>query len=60
MVRLLSQGETDASLLSKVIHGRTVKRVGRDVITAALIDVISEVDIDQSEGKRKKAESRMG
>jgi transposase len=32
--------------LTKVIHGRTVNRVGRDVIQASLTGVISEMDID--------------
>lgn len=46
VIRLLSEGVTDASRLSEVIHSRTMKRVGKEVITASLTGVISEVDID--------------
>lgn len=46
VVRLISQGVTDANHLACVIHGRTVNRVGKDTITASLTGVISEVDID--------------
>lgn len=46
VVRLLSEGITDANQLATVIHGRTVNRVGKDTIIASLTGVISEVDID--------------
>lgn len=56
VVKLLSQGETDAAQLSKVIHGRTVNRVGKDVIIAALTGVVSEVDIDLIRQYREEIE----
>ena len=46
VVRLLSEGVTDAVKLSEVIHGRTVNRVGKDVVVASLTGVVSEVDVD--------------
>ena len=36
VVRLLSEGTVDPEELSKVIHGRTKKRAGEDVIVSAL------------------------
>lgn len=56
VVKLLSQGETDAVQLSKVIHGRTVNRVGREVIISALTGVVSEVDIDLIRQYREEIE----
>lgn len=46
VVRLISEGITDAVHLASFIHGRTVNRVGKDTIIAALTGVISETDID--------------
>ena len=46
VVKLLSEGVSDASLLLEKVHGRTVKRVGKEVLTAALTGVVSEVDVD--------------
>lgn len=46
VVRLISEGVTDANRLVGVIHGRTVNRVGKDTIIASLTGVVSEVDID--------------
>ena len=46
VVRLLSEGIVDAERLMEAIHGRTVNRVGKDVIRAALAGVVNEVDID--------------
>lgn len=46
VVKLLSEGVSDASLLLEKVHGRTVKRAGREVLTAALTGVVSEVDVD--------------
>lgn len=46
VVRLLSEGIVDAERLMEAIHGRTVNRVGKDVIRAALTGVVNEVDID--------------
>ena len=46
VVRLISEGITDANHLACVIHGRTVNRVGKDTIIASLTGVVSEVDID--------------
>lgn len=46
VVKSLSEGVSDASLLLEKVHGRTVKRVGKKVLTAALTGVVSEVDVD--------------
>ena len=46
VVRLISEGITSAEELQKVIHSRTVNRVGKDVIRGSLTGVISSVDID--------------
>ena len=46
VVRLISEGVTSVQELEKVIHTRTVNRVGKDVIRGALTGVISSVDID--------------
>lgn len=46
VVRLLASGQTDPGELVKVIHGRTIKRVGRKVIMGALTGVITGTDID--------------
>ena len=46
VVRLISEGVTSAEKLEKVIHPRTVNRVGKEVIRGALTGVISSVDID--------------
>ena len=46
MVKLLSEGIVNAEKLTEAIHGRTVNRVGKEVITAALTGVVTEVDID--------------
>lgn len=56
VVRLLSEGITDANRLVCVIHGRTVKRVGKDTIIASLTGVISEVDIDLIRQYREEVE----
>lgn len=41
----LIDGERDPARLVSLIHGRTVKRVGKDVLTAALTALFSECDI---------------
>ena len=46
VVRLLSEGTVDPEELSKVIHGRTKKRAGEDVIISALTGIVTDVDID--------------
>lgn len=46
VVEKIASGETDPETLTKLIHGRTINRVGRDVITASLTGVITQVDID--------------
>jgi transposase len=46
VVKLLSEGIVNAEKLTEAIHGRTVNRVGKEVITAALTGVVNEVDID--------------
>ena len=46
VVEKIASGETDPETLTKLIHGRTINRVGREVITASLTGVITQVDID--------------
>ena len=46
VVEKIASGETDSETLTKLIHGRTINRVGREVITASLTGVITQVDID--------------
>lgn len=56
VVRLLSEGVTDAVQLSEAIHGRTVNRVGKKTITDSLTGVISEADIDMIRQYREEIE----
>ena len=56
VVRLLSNGVTDAEKLTDAIHGRTVNRVGKEVIIASLTGVVSEVDIDLIRQYREEIE----
>lgn len=45
VIRLISEGITNANHPACVIHGRTVNWTGKEVIVASLTGVISEVDI---------------
>ena len=60
VVEKIASGKTDPETLTKLMHGRTINRVGRDVITASFTGVITQVDIDsihqmneESAGKKK-------
>ena len=46
IVKLLSQGVTDAEVLVKELHGRTINRHGRETLVKALTGVVGETDID--------------
>ena len=46
VVRLISEGVYDSKELTKVIHTRTINRVGRDVVQASLTGIISDTDVD--------------
>lgn len=46
VVTKITEGETRATELVKEIHGRTIKRCGRDTIIAALDGVVRQADID--------------
>lgn len=46
VVRLIAGGVKDPAELVKVIHGRTVNRVGKDVVLASLSGVVSDTDVD--------------
>ena len=46
IVKLISQGVTDAEILVKEPHGRTINRHGRETLVKALTGVVSETDID--------------
>ena len=46
IVKLISQGVTDAEVLEKELHGRTINRHGTETLVKALTGVVSETDID--------------
>lgn len=46
IVKLISQGVTDAEVLVKELHGRTINRHGRETLMKALTGVVNETDID--------------
>ena len=46
VVEKISEGITDPKVLVSLIHGRTINRVGTDVITASLTGVITQTDTD--------------
>lgn len=46
IVRLLSQGVTDAEVLVEELHGRTINKHGRETLIKALTGVVGETDID--------------
>ena len=46
VVEKISEGVTDPKVLTGLIHGRIMNRVGKDVITASLTGVIMQTDID--------------
>lgn len=46
IVRLISQGITDASVLVEQLHGRTINRHGRETLIKALTGVVNDTDID--------------
>ena len=45
IVRLISEGQTSPDELVKQVHGRTVNRVGKDILIGALTGVINDADI---------------
>lgn len=56
VVRLISEGETSPEKLAAVIHGRTVNRVGKDTVIAALTGVITQTDIDMMKQLREEVD----
>lgn len=56
VVRLLSEGIRNPNELFKVIHSRTVNRVGKDIILASLTGVFSDTDIDIIRQLREEVE----
>ena len=46
VVEKISEGVTDPKVLTRLIHGRILNRVGKDIITASLTGVITQTDID--------------
>ena len=46
IVKLISQGVTDASVLVEHLHGRTINKHGREVLMNALTGVVNDTDID--------------
>ena len=56
VVRLISEGIRNPAELAKVIHGRIVNRVGKDIVLASLTGVISDTDIDVIRQLREEVE----
>ena len=54
VVKLLSEGVTAPEALLEVIHGRTVKRVGKETLKSALTGVVTETDIDLNRQYREE------
>ena len=46
VVEKISEGITDPKVLTGLIHGRILNRVGKDIITASLSGVVTQTDID--------------
>lgn len=46
IVKLISQGVTDATVLVEQLHGRTINRHGKETLTKALEGVVNDTDID--------------
>lgn len=46
IVKLISQGITEASVLVEQLHGRTINRHGKETLIKALTGVVTETDID--------------
>lgn len=46
IVKLIAQGQTDASVLVEQVHGRTLNKHGRETLIKALTGVVNETDID--------------
>lgn len=46
VVEKISDGVTDPKVLTGLIHGRILNRVGKDIITASLTGVVTQTDID--------------
>lgn len=46
IVKLISQGITDASVLVEQLHGRTIHKHGKDTLIKALTGVVNDTDID--------------
>ena len=56
VVKLLSEGVTSPGELLEAIHGRTVKRVGKETLKSALAGVVTETDIDLIRQYREEIE----
>ena len=56
IVRLISDGKTDPEELVKHIHGRTVNRIGKDVLVCALSGVVTAADVDTIRQLREEVE----
>ena len=46
VVEKISEGVTDPKVLTGLIHGRILNRVGKDIITASLSGVVTQTDVD--------------
>lgn len=46
IIKLISQGVTDAEVLVGQLHGRTINRHGRETLIKALAGVVNDTDID--------------
>lgn len=51
-----SEGKTDSEELVKHIYGRTVNRIGKDILVSALSGIITAADIDTIRQLREEVE----
>ncbi len=56
VVSKLAKGTTDPEELIKSIHGKTINKVGREVILGALTGVVSKADVDMIRQLRDEVE----
>ena len=56
IVHLISEGVTAPEELVKKVHGRTINRIGKDILTSALTGVVTAADIDTIRQLREEVE----
>ena len=56
IVRLISEGVTAPEELIRKVHGRTIKRAGKDILISALTGIFTTADIDTIRQLRQEVE----